>query len=250
MLSVDQQPLFFEPEPDPVTMVVCWEFQSNWADQLGISVFVDDGSEELFDTIWSLPVNGIICLCALSNLDPATNRHPSPDALISGVASASIAAETAKVPFLFLTPAGDKGTPGTKIGAEVLLAEDQVTSDQWVVRVNGVFGENVVNQVRRWVYSEILTVDDRQRVNPIAQGSLDRTLKTILDRGVGGGSLNVGGPTTSWYEFFLDAGIHRVKPWSNRKREHLFEWPKIGNEQSFVPSAVQHLKEWHSRIRA
>lgn len=229
----------------------------DWATSVELGGSFSNGLEPvsaIIDNAWKLRPNGIIHIGAMtlqeSYLPPLLAVE-----LMSSVSVSSLMAETLDVPFVYLTPGGQGDTPATQKGVQGMLSEDLVLDKQLIVQVNGVFGPNIENQVKRWVSSESLTVDDTRLVNPVTEDVLYGVLSEYATRGLipwEKSVINVGGPTTTWYEFFIDAGITKALPWTDPyshrlHREYRWEWPARKGLES-IADAKEGLAEWYSAV--
>jgi hypothetical protein len=209
--------------------------------------------EAIIETAWSVRPSAVIHIGALRFYEGSMSTLQL-ESMLRSIALASIAAYTLKVPFIYLSPVGPKGLPATPKGMQALLGEDQLGHEALIVRMNGLFGPDIDNQIRGWVLSETLVVDDQRRVNPVPQQNVERLLRYMAEsRGEVLSPFYAGGPTTTWYDFFLDADITTVKPWAGTKsqrtqREYLYEWDGYDIEPTMGPSQAV-LKEWYFRFR-
>lgn len=251
-------------------LVVCAENQLDWAMTLGVPVVVcpykndrptpayemggafEQGLESvtaIVDITWSLRPDGIIHIGAMT-LQEAQLPTLLAVELMTSISVSSLMAKTLGVPFVYLTPGGDGDTPSTAKGAQGIISEDLVGTNQLIVQVNGLFGPNIENQVKRWVYSEKLTVDDTRMVNPVHEN----VLRGILSEYAGNPLersrvIRIGGPETTWYEFFVDAGLTSALPWTDphskpKAREYRWEWYR----GAIMRDASPRLLEWYYAV--
>lgn len=207
----------------------------------------------IIDNVWSLRPDGIIHIGAMTlqeSLLPPTLAVE----LMQTVTVSSLMAKTLDIPFVYVTPGGIGDIPSTPKGAQGMLLEDLVRSDQLIVQVNGLFGPNIENQVKRWVYSEKLTIDDTRKVNPVSEEVLKAYLYEYATRGPISGMersvITVGGSQTTWYEFFVNAGLVKTLPWTDpfskyKHREYRWEWAQ---ETKFPHDMGRALSDWYSTV--
>lgn len=223
---------------------------------IGVGAFAEglESASAIIDTAWKLRPDGLI---HIGSMDLQESEFPPTLAIevMRTVAVSSLMAKTLDVPFVYVTPGGLGDTPSTPKGAQGMLLEDLVEDDQTIVQVNGLFGPRIENQVKRWVTSEKLTVDDTRKVNPVSESTLTGIIcefattrlvrLDLLERSV----ITVGGPQTTWYEFFVNAGLTKALPWTdplshNRQRELRWEW----SHEMILHPMEKSLSAWYSAV--
>jgi len=231
-----------------------------WATSVEMEGAYQKGLEPVtavIDNAWKLRPDGIIHIGAMSLQESGLPPVLAVE-LMSSVSVSSLLAGTLDIPFVYLTPGGPGETPGTPKGVQGMLAEDLVKPNQLILQVNGVFGPRVDNQVRRWVHSESLTVDDTRLVNPVSEKVLHGVLSEYAARGpiveMEKNVMSVGGPTTTWYEFFIDAGITKALPWKDpysqfKQRELRWEWP-VRKGLASIAAEGPSLLAWYSAVHS
>jgi len=205
----------------------------------------------IIDNTWTLRPDGIIHLGSMELQETDLPAMLAID-LMKSVSVSSLMAKTLDVPFVYVTPGGLGDTPSTLKGAQGMILEDLVKVGQQILQVNGVFGPNIENQVKRWVYSEKLTVDDTRLVNPVFESVLKEHICEYATRApmtFEPSVITVGGPQTTWYEFFVNAGLTKALPWTDplshsRHRELRWEW----TYGPLTSHARASLYKWYSTV--
>ena len=243
-------------------MIIADRSQVELAEFLDVGIVVSPDAD-LFNLVWEVRPIQLINIVPLKLLRKKTlpfalggprieadgGRKLVNEAMMSSSLGAW-AANTLGIPYTVVTPGGGE-IPGTSHGMQALLFEQgaSVAKMLTIVRVNGLFGPDVDNEIRSVILADKPHVDDKTLVNPVHQCCLARFLwlhtprrgKTVVHLG--------DKKAQTWFEFF--SLVHpNVRPWVDQKkaadwqRELNWRWRGGENVKQPLHWSDGHLRRW------